>query len=305
MIELNAHGYTAWIDPARGGSCTRLSRYGAQALRTPAGEESYRENAFLWGTPLLFFPNRISQGRFFFENRAYAFPVNEPATGCFLHGTLHQTPFEEISRSESAVALRYAATPQAPYLSFPHAFTLELLWHLAEDGLHQRAVFTNDSPRNMPVALAFHTTFCCPFVSDSRPENIRLTLDTSLEYSRDMRTYLPDGGCSAEYAGKEEMKEGTLIPCEHTISRLFRMGERREMLLTDARAGLRVRYRAGSTYGYWMVYNGGNPNYLCVEPQSWLSNCPNAPFPREQTGFDFLAPGHSRAYETCLSLERI
>lgn len=304
MIELTANGYTAWIDPDRGGACTRLSRFGAEVLRTPAGENSYRENAFLWGTPLLFFPNRISEAHFTFENREYRFPVNEPETGCFLHGTLHQSPFHVTYKSENRVMLRFSATEQAPYLSFPHAFTIDLLWKINADGLHQQVVITNDSSQNMPVALGFHTTFNCPFVRDSRLENLRFRLDTSAEYSRNMETFLPDGKEYTVYANKAEMDEGTLTLSQQPFSRLFRMGKRKEMRLTDVSAGLQVCYRVSQAYGYWMVYRGAS-DYLCVEPQSWLSNCPNAPFPRNQTGFDFIVPGQTRTYETCLCIERV
>lgn len=305
MIELNAAGYKALILPERGGSCVSLTRYGAQVLRTPEGEESYKKSAFLFGTPLLFFPNRISRGRFSFENREYVLPINEPATGCFLHGTLHETPFEVTALRQNYAALRYRATEAAPYLTFPHAFTLDVEWTLGEEGLCQKVTFTNDSAQNMPVALAFHTTFNIPFMPDSVSENVRLTLDTSEEYGRNMQNYLPDGHAWREYPGRQEMEEGRFIPCRHTISRLFRMGNAHTMRLTDEERGVQVVYRAGDTYGYWMVFNGGSREFLCVEPQSWLSNCPNAPFDRETHGFAFIAPGKTRVYESSIGVTRI
>ena len=79
MIELKAHGYTAWIDPERGGSCIRLERFGADVLRTPEGPQNYENGASPWGTPLLFYPNRISGGCFEFEGREYRLPINEPS----------------------------------------------------------------------------------------------------------------------------------------------------------------------------------------------------------------------------------
>lgn len=304
MIELKAHGYTAWINPERGGSCVRLARFGADVLRTPSAPEDYDANAFLLGTPLLFFPNRISGGCFEFEGREYRLPINEPKTGCFLHGTLHATPFEVVEATESKAMLRYTATDAQPYLTFPHAFTLTLEWELGESGLSQKVTFQNDSDKNMPVALAFHTTFRMPFLPDSCPENMRLTLDTSIEYSRIMATFLPDGGSATEYPGKQEMADGTFVPCEHTISRFFRMGDQKRMQLVDTKGSIRLTYQAQAPYGYWMVYNGGAKDFFCVEPQSWLSNCPNSPFPRDEHGFDFIEPGKTRVYETLMTIDK-
>lgn len=305
MIQLDSNGYTARIDPSRGGSCVQLSRFGADVLRTPASAEDYETEPFFYGTPLLFFPNRISEGQFEFEGRTYKLPINEPATGCFLHGTLHATPFEVVHIQENSVTLRYQATPQAPYLTFPHAFTLVLEWSLSANGLLQTVTFVNDSDANMPVALAFHTTFRLPFSSNGQANKVSMKLDTSLEFSRNMENYLPDGECKSEYPDKEAMEEGTFYPAPCRMSRLFKMGQEKDLILTDPCAGVRAKYTALQGYDYWMFYNGVAPDFLCVEPQSWLSNCPNAPFPQNETGFDFLASGEERTYKTVLSIEKI
>lgn len=305
MIELHSHGYTAQIDPQRGGNCVQLSRFGAEILRTPESIDDYKTGPFFYGTPLLFFPNRISDGKFEFEGRTYVLPVNEPATGCFLHGTLHETPFEVLAKSSDCVVLQYRATDEKPYLTFPHAFTVRLTWQLSEEGLRQKVTFTNDSDTNMPVALAFHTTFCLPFSQKSKAEVVSMQLDTSIEYSRNMKNYLPDGGYYTDYPEKQTMENGTFHPAPHRMSRFFKMGDSKELVLTDPMTGVRARYRALEGYDYWMVYNGISENFLSIEPQSWLSNCPNAPFPREETGFAYLKPLQSGIYETLLCIEKI
>ena len=72
----------------------------------------------------------------------------------------------------------------------------------------------------------------------------------------------------------------------------------------DTATGARVLYQLGEGYRYWMLFKGGRDDLLCVEPQSWLINCPNAPFPREQTGFDYLQPDEARDYTATFRLER-
>lgn len=305
MIELQAGGYVALINPTRGGSCVHLSRFGASVLRTPESDIDYEMGPFFYGTPLLFFPNRISDGKFEFEGRTYTLPINEPDTGCFLHGTLHETQFEVVQQQNDSVELRYQATDEKPYLSFSHAFTLTLKWELDEAGLHQQVSFTNDSNLNMPIALAFHTTFQLPFCAESDANAITMQLDTSIEYSRNMKNYLPDGGWAADYPMKQELSEGVFHPGPCRMSRFFKMGDRKELVLTDPIAGVKMHYTALQGYDYWMVYNGLTADFLSVEPQSWLSNCPNAPFAREETGFSYLQPGESRTYETCMRIEKL
>lgn len=76
-MDLQAYGYRARILPERGGSCIDFSRGRIHALRTPEDDSCYQQDPFLYGTPILIFPNRISGGRFRFEDREYAFPINE------------------------------------------------------------------------------------------------------------------------------------------------------------------------------------------------------------------------------------
>lgn len=305
MIILQSDGYTAWILPGRGASCVRLSKDGAEALRTPETLDNYSSQPFFYGTPLLFPPNRISGGAFSFDGRVYRLPVNEPKTGCFLHGTLHESAFSVVSQQETEAVLQYRATTEKPYLTWPDPFTITVRWSLSAEGLRQETRITNDAALRMPTALAFHTTFNLPFAQGSAPENVRMQLDTSAEYSRNMQNYLPDGGVTADYPDREDMLQGRFSITGKNISRFFEMGDRHELVLRDEKAGLQVRYHAGDSFGYWMVVNGGHADFICVEPQSWLSNCPNAPFDRAQTGFDALAPGETRTYETMLSIESL
>ena len=117
--------YEAKILPDRGANCLALTHTpsGISALRTYDPDTFELDNPFLYGTPLLFPPNRIKGGRFTYDGREYALPVNEEATGCFLHGTLHETPFAVAEVTENTVTCRYEATEECPYLT-SHAVTL-------------------------------------------------------------------------------------------------------------------------------------------------------------------------------------
>lgn len=307
VVTLSAHGYEAAICPQRGANLIRLARpdLGLDALRTPAGLADFTEgNPYLWGTPILFPPNRISGARFTFEGRVYRWPLNEPATGCFLHGSIHETPFTVVEEAADRAVLRYRATAEAPYLTFPHAFTMTVTYTLDKGGLCQAVGIRNDSPLTMPVALGFHTTFRIPFTRGGRPEDVRLALSCGREIPRNMADYLPTGELVTDFAWREDYRRGAMAPCAHNISRHYEMAEPRRMALTDAATGARVVYEADESYRYWMVYNGGSRDFLCVEPQTWMNNCPNAPFPREETGFDCLAPGAEKTYRTWIRLER-
>ncbi len=304
IVTLSAWGYQADILPSRGANLISLTRpeYELRSVRTPHSLEDFSSNPFLWGVPILLPPNRISGAKFTFEGRDYHFPMNEPELGNFLHGELHKSVLRCIDRGKNYAVFLFRALPEAPYTTFPHAFTLLVAYSLEKDGMHQRISITNDSEQNMPFALGCHTTFALPFKEGGKAEDVRLFLGVSDEIERDMDTYLPTGRVVTDSPMRQEMLCGTFYPCKHTLSRHFVMDKSQEMRLMDPINGVQLVYRALPPYAYWMVYNGGSRDFLCVEPQTWMNNCPNAPFEREKTGFSWLAPGETRSCETIISL---
>ena len=301
-IHLQAYGYQAEICSQRGANLIDLSKGTMKSVRTPKQFDDFTAEPFFWGCPILFPPNRISGASFRFENRRYAFPVDEPHLGTFLHGRLHEQPFVCAFHTETEAVFFYQATNTKPYLSFPHAFTLTVRYVLQADGMHQQVTLKNDSSQNMPYALGFHTTFAVPFTADGQKHDIRLGLDVGREIVRD-ENHLPTGEIIDDSPLRQALLNDQINPCEHSFSHHFEMSGRHEMRLTDIGTKCWIHYRASDEYHYWMLYKGEGTDYLCVEPQTWMINSPNAPFHREETGFTALRPLEERTMETVLSLE--
>ena len=129
MCNVQIIEYCDWyaeIDLLHGANCISLrnKKYNAEILREPPISVEL-DNPYLYGMPILFPVNRIEGGRFTFEGRDYIFPINEPRTGCHLHGELHKTRFELIENTESSALCRYRAA-RGEYLGFPHDFEITL-----------------------------------------------------------------------------------------------------------------------------------------------------------------------------------
>ena len=301
-VRLKGGDFTATVDLSRGANCIRLrnEKYGASLLREPP-EGGVLDNPYLYGMPILFPQNRIEGGCFRFEGRTYAFPINEPSTGCHLHGTLHETPFALVEASESHIQCRFHAE-KGEYLNFPHAFEVLMEYALREDGFHHTVTVSNFSDENMPILLAFHTTFNTLFCDTSRPEDIRVFADISEEYERNLeKDFLPTGKKPPFDAGSRALAEGSFRPFEKGISRHYRGCGK--MAITDVGKGLRTVYENDEKYTFRLIYNGGKEGYICLEPQNCLANCAGAPFSREEAGFDFLRAGESKVYKSKIFME--
>ncbi|MBQ4150269.1 MAG: aldose 1-epimerase [Clostridia bacterium] len=299
--------YEVKIQPQRGANCLRFEHIpsGISALRTydPEAVEEL-DNAFLYGTPLLFPPNRIKGGKFTYEGREYSLPINEEATECFLHGTLHETPFEVVSQSESSVICRFEATDSTPYLTYPHAFTLLVKYELCEKGLKQTVSITNNSDLTMPVGLAFHTTFAMPFINGGDVKSIRMTLPVGEEYDRDMSDFSMTWETVNDADFHARLTSGNVIPAEQFISRHFSRPQGAALRLTDTKSGYSVVYDADDSFKYWMVYNGGDERFLCVEPQTWINSAPQAPAKMGDVNIIGIKPSETRDFVTYMYVEK-
>lgn len=296
--------WSALTDVSHGATCISLrnKEYDAVLLREPKiwGET---DNPFLYGMPVLFPVNRIEGGCFEFENRSYKFPVNEPKTGCHLHGKLYKRKFELIEKSENRISCVYSSELEN-YLDFPHKFTVTTEHELKDDGFYQTVTVKNLSELNMPVFIGFHTTFNTLFAKGSCLEDIRVSAEISEEYERNADTYLPTGRKMPFDAVSRDLNSGNFKPCA-LLSRHYRAGGSGKMSITDVKRGIRMVYENSANLGFRLIYSGDCSEYICLEPQSCLAGCQNSPFPRSENGFDFIEANSSKTYNSRIYLEEL
>ena len=297
--EIRYGAYLAKINLSRGANCFSLrnQKYRAQLLREPDYAKEL-DNPYLYGMPILFPVNRIAGGKFEFEGREYSFPINEPNTGCHLHGELHCTDFELVEKTESKIVCRYRADASKPYLKFPHAFEIVMQYELEEDGLYHTTEVKNQSDSNMPVFLGFHTTFRSLFAGDSKAENIKVLAEISEEYERNMTNYLPTGNKPKFDETSVALQNGNFNPFAKPTSRHYRAGDTGKMVIYDAGLNLSLVYENDEKHKFRLIYNGNADEYICLEPQTCMANCQNSSFSREEAGFDYIEPGKSKIYKS-------
>ena len=116
------------------------------------------------------------------------------------------------------------------------------------------------------------------------------------EYARNMKTYLPTGEKPAFDSVSNALNTGTFDPCSDPTSRHYRSTPGGRMVLYDGEKDLSVVYENDEKFRFRLIYNGDASGYICLEPQTCLANCPNAPVSREEAGFACVAPGASETY---------
>lgn len=255
------------------------------------------KNPYLYGMPMLFPPNRISDASFEFEGRKYTFPVNEANTGCFVHGIMHETEFSVVKADKTEIELMYETTKDNPYLTFPHQFSVSVTYSLEGDRLLQKVKINNNSDENMPVGIGFHTTFNTQWCDECS-----VNADVTKEFVRDKK-YLPTGEYDTGSKIVKELHGTNGYNAKKELSALFELGNNHQitMLLSD---NLKIHYLLDEKYKYLMIFNtGSDGKYICIEPQSWISNCPNFK-DREQYGFTYIKAKEELTYCSSIYCER-
>lgn len=302
IITIQENDYIANINVSRGGNCISLrnTRYHAVLLREPDYKKGF-DNPYLYGMPILFPVNRISNGAFEFEGRKYSFPINELDTNCHLHGILHETEFEVIKKTENSIICAYKADKN-DYLGFPHSFEIRICYEVSCNGLLQKTEIVNLSETNMPILLGFHTTFNSLFLENSKKDNVFVLVQADEEFERNKQNCLPTGRKLDFDNISKKIVSGMFNPFEKAISRHYSAGGKK-MVLYDKGNDISLVYENDEKLKFRLIYNGNADGYICLEPQSCLVDCVNSTLKKEETGFDFIRPDETKVYFSRIYLE--
>ncbi len=303
-VTLYKGGYRAEFRSDMGGNCYRLFHEptGSEIFRMPEDEEHLQKEVYLLGNPILFPPNRIRGGEFEFRGMRYSFPINEPSTGCHIHGALYKTRFDIAEKREDYVRFEYSARA-GEYLSFPHAFRLVREYTLDESGLLETVTVYNDSERDMPFMLAFHTTFNIPFTPDACRENCYMQVKVGREHIRDEK-YLP----TLEYAGgrqrERELNEGSYSLSGGALSAFYESCANTSLVM-DKGNGLAIFYEASDEYKYRMLWQKAGGAFVVIEPQTAAIDCFHLEAPAEEKGLIVIPAGENKTLKTKFGITKI
>ncbi len=300
---LKAAGYEAVFLPGEGANLIQLDHKpsGASLLKKPSSLAQYRRTPFIFGIPVLFPPNRISNGILHFEGAKYCLPINEPDRNNHLHGFLSSVSWcvSDISCKDgkASISAHYNCTENTEVYSFlPFLFSFTLRYTLSEAGLEQQVIIRNNDKRNMPLLLGFHTTFNIPFIRNSNAENCTIRLSCDRQWFLDERN-LPTGSFDTKPVADMASGIGTMhYPLDHHFkASLFNINNKpfNGAIIKDELKCASIVYEVSDSFKHWMVYNGleNRKDFICPEPQTCMVNAPNLELPPETTGLITLYPG--------------
>lgn len=272
--------------PSEGANLLSLKRRTTEILRVPSDREAYLNRKILFGTPVLFPPNRIEDGEFSFNGTDYQLPVNEPELNNHIHGFVSDRLFHIKSQSESALTAVFDSTVD-PAISagFPHHFQVELDFELKGESIIKRCRIRNLSDSDMPAGFGWHTSFIFNAATDS------MQVSVGEQWELNDRN-LPTG--QKENADLPMSLEGVMLDDAFTDN-----GERTASIIRPDEK-IRIDYQISGAFTNWVIFHEGK-GFICPEPYTWITNAPHL---RDDpaAGFRAIAPGEVLSVEATIEI---
>lgn len=276
-----------------------------ELLRVPRSSAEFWEYPVLYGTPILFPPNRIDQGSFDFGGRTYQFEVNEEDKQNHIHGFVHTRKWEisKIDVNEQCVTIvtEFDSSKHEDVMSqFPHHFIIRMSFILNEVVFSKKAEILNKSNAVLPFGLGYHTNFLFP------EESSLLKLKADKRWRLNERL-LPTGELE-EIPYRNKLNEGmSLIGLE--LDDVFLTDANHEGMHTaqilNNQTGIEINYTVDHNFKHWVIYNkDGKSGFLSAEPYTWVTNAPNLNIPIKLTGLQVIQPGYRKTISTRLVVSK-
>jgi len=274
LLDLQGGDLRLRVDPDRGGAIVGFwSEFGERRFdwfRAAAGAGN--PSCF----PLVPYSNRIRGGRFSFQGREIALPLNFGGSPHSIHGHGWQAPWRIVETGPDRLVLSYRHAPDA----WPFAYESRQVLRLSEDALEIGLDVRNLGRCDMPAGLGLHPYF--PLRGRARVRaavsGVWLTDGEVMPIGRASPPPRWDLRAGAEVAGMD-------------IDNAFDGWDGTARIdWPDAGAALTIS--AGGPLGHLVVFAPPGRDFFCVEPVSHMTDAFNlANAGTEETGMRVLAPG--------------
>lgn len=269
--------------------------------------EELKASAEVYGFPTLLYPNRLKDGILKTSDATYTFPIVDKEGHNALHGFLHKREHTITSVSatedEAIVKTEYIYDENDPFFdTFPLKFKAQFTFKLTEEGMFYDVTITNQSDKQLPYGICNHTAINGPFTSDGKPLDTRIFITIGDKWPLNFRNLPTCDFVSLDNHDRQYLT-GSMIPVKHIIDNDVYNCETydvdglpfRGAIISDTKTGNSIIYEVDNNFKFWVIWNdGGEKGYFCPEPSTWMIDAPNLPLPKEESGYEELAPGKSK-----------
>jgi aldose 1-epimerase len=253
------------------------------------------------GIPILFpFPNRIRGGRFTWDGRAYALPLNSTPPGHAIHGFACRRPWRVVGQGADATSAwltgAFRGSLEAPDCRdlWPADYEIRLTYRLGDGWLRQEAEVTNPDTEPLPFGLGYHPYFHLPFAATGDAADSLVSVPARSFWR--LHDCLPDGDRRPVDAARDlnpPRRVGDLA-LDDVLTDLPPTpagpdGLHERAALTSS--GVTLRLRCSASFREMVVFTPGNRQAVCIEPYTCTTDAVNLQARGVDAGWRVLPSG--------------
>lgn len=298
----------AEIVPGVGNNLYRFESRGRQVLVPPASMYALKNGnnaTFMYGTPILFPPNRVQDGRIDFRGREYRLPLNEPPNR-HLHGEICSRGWEVLEAGASdeqgafvTSSFSYASYPEL-LAYFPHPLTFTVTVRLCDGRLEMSGTIVNEGEDEAPFAFGLHPYFSVPYGSG---EEIELQVPAVVEWPVTNEAFVTDRPSVTDLS--RALNEGVSI-ADYPVngcSLLSLAGGDSICRMVMKDRNYTIAYRFGPEFPYVVLFRPDWAAAYSLEPYTYVTDAFNLPYEHELTGARGIGAGETFRFSTGMWVE--
>jgi aldose 1-epimerase len=217
------------------------------------------------------FPNRIQDGKYFFEGNYYQLPINKPKENNAIHGFVWNKKFEVINSNAekdfASVTLKYIY--DGGEAGYPFPFELLFEYTLKENSFSLNFSAVNTGSNNMPFGYGWHPYF----TFGNNVEHLQLQLPECNVLETDIRL-IPTGN-SKNYNSFQQPENIDITEFD-TAFELTGNKDFFETKLFSAETNKTISIQQSNVFKYLQVYIPPNRHCIAIEPMTCPANAFNS-----------------------------
>jgi aldose 1-epimerase len=267
-------------------------------IRTAPGWADAPKSAGGNGTPILFpYPNRVRDGKYTFEGKAYTLPVNHGPNA--IHGFAIDATWDLLEHGSDAagafVVGRYHLASHSPTRRgmWPTDAILQVRYSLAGRKLTMTTTVSNPTDKDLPYGFGIHPYFRLPFPPGGDAAETSVIVPASKYWV--LKDFLPTG----EVEGvndrldfrKGQPRKGLRL--DDVLTGLGFEGDRCTCRLVDRGKGAEFRLGFDRNFREAVLYTPNEPDVIAIEPYTQTTDAINLQAQGKDAGLRVLKHGQS------------
>jgi aldose 1-epimerase len=258
------------------------------------------------GHPVLFpFPNRLRDGRFTFQGKAYQLPLNEATGKHAIHGFTPRNPWRvvgtEAGAESASITGQFQLSRDLPdsRAYWPADFVLTLTYQLTPGTIRVEAVVENPDVGPLPIGLGYHPYFCMPTAPGGAADEMVLEALTT-DGIWETEGGIPTGRELPVPPGLDfrtpRLIGTTELDTLYTAAERFPSNELQPRArLSHRKAPGRLTVACGPAFRYTLLFIPPHRKAVAIEPYTCTSDAPNVADRGIFSGWGGLPSGQRRA----------